>query len=63
MRIAVQELRQDKGISMNELARRAGVSPGTVHSIETGKNEDPSIRVLFGIAKALEVSLDTLVCA
>lgn len=61
MHIAVNELRTKKGLSINELARRAGISPGTVHSIDTGKNGDPSLRVMFSIAKALEVPLTELV--
>lgn len=33
----IRKLRQEWGMSQNELARASGVSPGAIHSLEAGK--------------------------
>jgi transcriptional regulator with XRE-family HTH domain len=53
---AVRRLRQDAGLSLNELARRAGVDPAYIHRIEArGARRPPLPRraVVLAIASAL----------
>lgn len=55
---AVRALRLDAGISLNELARRAGVDPAYVHRIESRSAEQaplPRRAVVLSIAAALRL--------
>jgi len=52
-------MRVTQGISRDELARRAGVSRGTMHYIETGVVE-PKMTTLRKIANGLCVSFEYL---
>ena len=47
-------LRKSRGLSLEELAARAGVSPGLISQIERGLTS-PSIRSLRSLAKSLDV--------
>lgn len=51
----IKKIRQERGITQAELARKAGVSTGLIGQIECGKVE-PSIKTLEKIAKALSLS-------
>ncbi|MBO5047417.1 MAG: helix-turn-helix transcriptional regulator [Clostridia bacterium] len=51
----------DKNIKQQDLAREAGVSPQMMSRIIKG-DKVPSLPKLVAIAKALDVSLDDLVC-
>jgi transcriptional regulator with XRE-family HTH domain len=53
---AVRRLRQDAGLSLNELARRAGVDPAYIHRIEARGSQRPPLprrAVVLAIAAAL----------
>lgn len=52
-------LREDRGWSAAELARRAGVDPATLSRTEAG-TKTPALRTLFRIARTLGVSVDDL---
>lgn len=56
---AALQARLDRGWTARELARRSGVSVGTIRNIETGRNE-PTTVVLHAIADALGVDVSTL---
>lgn len=56
----IRELRQEKGWSQSELARRAGIKQGVLSYIESGRTPHPRIDTLMAIAKALEVPIDEL---
>jgi ribosome-binding protein aMBF1 (putative translation factor) len=56
----IKELREIKGLSCSELARRTMHSVATIHGIETGRNKNPSFRVICDISDALNVSLKDL---
>lgn len=49
------------GISQEKLARLADVSNNTIINIEAGKQNNPTIKTLKKIAKALEVGVDDLI--
>ena len=57
----IRELRKKRGISQNELARRAGVKQSVISYIENGRTKHPRIDTLTAIAAVLGVSVDTLV--
>lgn len=51
--------REERGLSLRELARRLGISPSAVSQIETGKSR-PSVSTLYSIVTELGMSLDEL---
>jgi transcriptional regulator with XRE-family HTH domain len=51
--------REERGLSLRELARRLGVSPSAISQIETGKSR-PSVSTLYSIVSELGMSLDEL---
>lgn len=55
----IRRLRQEKGISLRELARRAEISPSFLSEIENGKNF-PSSETINTIASRLKVSVASL---
>ncbi|WP_283606959.1 helix-turn-helix domain-containing protein [Faecalispora anaeroviscerum] len=56
----IREVRQKKGLSQSELARRSGHAVSTIHGIENGDNRSPSFRLVCDIAKVLSIPLDEL---
>ncbi len=57
----IRKLRKKKGISQDKLAKLADVTLTTLVKIESGVNDNPTIKTLKKIADALGVSLDELV--
>ena len=55
----LREHREQRGLSLRELARRLGVSPSAISQIETGKSR-PSVSTLYSIVSELGMSLDEL---
>lgn len=58
--VNIKKLREEKGISQEQLAKEINISRPSVSSWEQGKGE-PSISYLIQIAKVLGVTLDMLV--
>jgi transcriptional regulator with XRE-family HTH domain len=50
----------EMGLSLAELARRADISKGYLHSIESGETQSPSAEVLFKIAHELGTTIADL---
>ena len=67
--LLVSDRRTRLGLSVRELARRAGVSPAYVSAIETGRSSSTgrppviSLDVAAGLAAALEMDVQTIVSA
>lgn len=65
----VRRRREQAGLSLREMARRAGISLSYLIAIENGRNPttgrspQPSPRVLAGIARALDLDMETLLAA
>jgi transcriptional regulator with XRE-family HTH domain len=57
---AIKELRKKHKISQEELAKLAGITYSTLIKIESGVNDNPTIKTMKKIADALKVSLDKL---
>ncbi len=55
----LKQLRADRGITQETLAKKAGLSRVYVTRIETGK-QDPSLTTLTKLAKALKVKVGRL---
>jgi transcriptional regulator with XRE-family HTH domain len=59
MNVRIQTIRESKGVSRAELARKSKVALSHLNSIESGE-KSPTIRILEKIAKALEVPITDL---
>lgn len=57
----VQELRKERGMSLTELAERAGVAKSYISSLERDIQKNPSIQFLEKIANVLKVPVDRLI--
>jgi transcriptional regulator with XRE-family HTH domain len=57
----IKKFRRKKGLSQDKLAKLADVTHTTLVKIESGANDNPTIKTLIKIADALGVSLDKLV--
>jgi putative transcriptional regulator len=55
----IRELRQQQGMTMTELAFKAGLSVGIIQRYETGKT-DPPLSVAHRVAKVLGEPLDSV---
>ena len=55
----VRVVREARGMSAAELARRAGISRSHLYLIEQGRTE-PTVSVVLGLCRALGVSFDEL---
>ena len=51
----IKRLREEKGLTPEELAKRAGVTKPYVSMIESGERKSPSLPILKRLAKALGV--------
>lgn len=56
----IAEAREERGLSVNELARRVGLSGPYLSQIERGARADPHPRLLRRLASALHVSVVAL---
>ncbi len=57
----VKRFRKKRGLSQDKLAKLSDVTLTTLVKIESGANENPTIKTLKRIADALGVSLDELI--
>ena len=57
----IQKLRKEKGMSQDELARKADIPYTTLTKIEIGVIKKPSVFAVAKIAEALKISLDELI--
>ncbi|MBV9424746.1 MAG: helix-turn-helix transcriptional regulator [Solirubrobacterales bacterium] len=60
---AIRAARAAHGLSLQQVAERAGCSPGYVHKLEMDRVRTPSPRVLAGLAEALGLPYDQLMGA
>ena len=57
----VQQLRKEKGMSLTELAERAGVAKSYISKLERDIQKNPSIEFLEKIATVLNVTMNRLI--
>lgn len=56
----ISEIRKRKGLTLTELAERAGIAKSNLSNIERNLNQNPSINIIEKIAVVLGVDVDTL---
>ena len=56
----IQRLRKDKGLSQDELARKANIPYTTLTKIEIGVIKKPSVFAVAKIAEALDIDINDL---
>jgi len=56
----IHHIRTKHGITLSELAEKAGISKSYLSSIERNLKQNPSIQVMEKIAEVLKVDLETL---
>ena len=57
----IKKFRKKMNLSQEGLAQKAGITWSSIVKIETGAQDNPTIKTLIKIADALNVSLDELV--
>lgn len=55
-----REIREQRGLSVADLATKAGLARQTIYSIERDPEHKPGVDVIVKIAQALEVTVDEL---
>lgn len=60
MEYRIKEYRLEKGLSIEELAEKCGISRTYMNLIEIGKVENISTKVLVKIAKSLDKKIDDI---
>lgn len=56
----IRRLRKEQGLTLSELAERAGIAKSYLSNIERNINQNPSIQVLEKIAAVLHVDIHVL---
>ncbi|KAA9032387.1 helix-turn-helix domain-containing protein [Niallia endozanthoxylica] len=56
----IQQIREEKGLSISELAKKANVSKSYLSEIERGLQTNPSLQFLNKISLSLDIHLETL---
>jgi XRE family transcriptional regulator, master regulator for biofilm formation len=56
----LKHYRKNKGMTINELSQKAGISKSYISSIERGLQRNPSIQILQKLADTLGISLTKL---
>jgi len=57
----IKKIRKKKGLSQDRLSKLADVTHTTLAKIESGVNDNPTIKTLQKIANALQVKVDDLI--
>jgi DNA-binding XRE family transcriptional regulator len=57
----IKKFRKKAKLSQEALAQKAGITYSTLIKIESGANDNPTIKTIVKIAKALSVKIDELV--
>jgi len=56
----IKKCRKKKGVSQDKLSKLSGVTYNTIIKIESGATTNPRVETLRLIAKALDVTVDSL---
>jgi DNA-binding XRE family transcriptional regulator len=60
MRKMIADMRFDLGMSLQDVADRAGITKSHMWEIENGRSVNPTIRTVHGLAKALGIPFVSL---
>lgn len=61
MKFNLRAIRESKGMSQTELAKKSGVGRVTINRIENGELNETTSGTLIKLAKTLQVPVDSLV--
>ena len=56
----IKKYRKESNLSQEQLAQKAGITYSTLAKLESGHNQNPTVKTLRQIAMALDVTLDDL---
>lgn len=56
----IEKYLKEKNMNQNQLANKIGIQNTRISEIKTGKNKNPSFKLICKIADALEVKVDDL---
>lgn len=56
----IEKYLKEKNMNQNQLANKIGIPNTRISEIKTGKNKNPSFKLICKIADALEVKVDDL---
>lgn len=56
----LKEIREEKGVTQEELAEKSGVSRGTISAIENGTSRATTTKTLVALARALETTVESI---
>lgn len=59
--VRLRESRERKGLSLQKLADKIGASKAHMWDLEKGRTTNPSLEILIGLSRALDVSIANLV--
>ena len=59
--VRLRQGRERKGLSLQKLADKIGASKAHIWDLEMGRTTNPSLEILVGISRALDVSIANLV--
>ena len=57
----IKKIRKKKGLSQDKLAKLADVTLTTLVKLESGANDNPTVKTLVKVAKALDVTIVGLI--
>lgn len=57
----LKRIRTEQRYTRKQLGELAGITPNTIQFIENGTIDNPSLKTVQGLAKALKVSVTTLI--
>lgn len=60
MEIRIREIREQKGMTQEELASKSGISRQTISSLENGSERSVLSKTLVAIAEALDTTVDKI---
>lgn len=60
MRKMIADSRFDLGMSLQIVANRAGITKSHLWNLEQGRSNNPTIRTVYRLAKALNIPFDAL---
>lgn len=61
MKFNLRSIRESKGMSQTELAKKSGVGRVTINRIENGELNETTTGTLIKLAKTLQVPVDSLI--
>ena len=62
MTINLKQIRKDRGITQEDLAKSSGVTRQTINKIESERCESISTKTLLKLCDALKCSITDLIC-